>query len=71
MGFQFPLSETSEFNEENHFLGKPIVVSYEELDAKPDRCAYALRHVYRAFGYEEDKIPAEYNRETGELTIPS
>jgi hypothetical protein len=72
IGYQFPLSKPSEFNEEDHFFGKAVVVTYRELDAKPDRCAHALvRQVYRAFQYEEDKIPVEYNRESGQLTIPS
>jgi len=26
--------------------------------------------VYRAFGFEEDEMPAEYNRDTGQLTFP-
>jgi hypothetical protein len=72
MGYQFPLLKPSQFNEEDHFWGKAVVVTYEELDSKPDRCAYALvRQVYRAFQYEEEKVPAEYNRESGQLSIPS
>jgi hypothetical protein len=71
MGYQFPLSKPSEFNEQDHFFGNPVVVPHAELEAAPDRCAYALvRQVYRAFQYEEKAFPVEYNREKGELTIP-
>lgn len=72
MGFLFPLAQPSQFSEDDHFLGQAVTVTYRELDLKPDKCAYALiRQVYRAFQYEEDKIPVEYNRDTGQLTIPS
>ena len=48
-----------------------VLVSWAELHESPDRCAYHLvRQVYRAFGFEEDEMPAEYNRDTGQLTFP-
>jgi hypothetical protein len=60
-----------ESNESDHFFGVPIIVSYADLEASPDRCAYLLtRQVYRAFGHEEKAIPVEYNQEKGELTFP-
>ncbi len=69
--YQFPLSKPSGF-EEADFFGRPVAQTYGDLDAAPDRCAYALvRQVYREFHYEEGKIPMEYNRESGQLSIPS
>jgi hypothetical protein len=47
-------------------------VSWSDLRETPDRCAYQLvRQVYRAFGFEEEQLPEEYDRERNRLTIPA
>jgi hypothetical protein len=70
--YQFADSSFPTFNETDNFLSEPVVESWKDIEATPDRCAYRLiRQVYRAFGHEEQKIPDEYNRETGQLTFPA
>ena len=47
-------------------------VSWSDLRGTPDRCAYHLvRQVYRAFGFEEEQLPEEYDRKRNQLTIPA
>lgn len=48
-----------------------VLATWSELQESPDRCAYHLiRQTYRAFGFEEEEMPAEFDRERGLLTIP-
>jgi Putative DNA-binding domain len=69
MDYQFSES-FSTFDETDDFLGEPVIELWEDLAAMPDRSAYRLtRQVYRAFGHDEQKIPAEYNREEGQLNF--
>ena len=50
---------------------KPAVFSFEELEAKPDLCAFRLvERVYEAFGLRRDAIPQEFDRKTGRLIFP-
>ncbi|GAC1340144.1 MAG: hypothetical protein NVS2B6_17350 [Thermoleophilaceae bacterium] len=71
IGYQFPHSKPSAFDEADDFFGEPVVELWKELEASPDKSAYKLiRQVYRAFHYEEKAIPAEYNRATGQLAFP-
>lgn len=50
---------------------KPLVFRYEEIFSEPDWCAYrlAIRRTYEAFGYGEDEIPAEFDRNARRLVI--
>jgi len=58
--------------EEDALIPDPVVCSWEDLRVSPDRCAFRLvSRIYEAFGYFEDALPAEFSRETGQLTIPS
>lgn len=55
---------------EDMLLHQPHPFSVRELVDEPDRCAFRIvREVYQAFGYTEDKIPAEFDRETGRLEL--
>lgn len=50
---------------------KPLVFSFEEVQAEPDRCGYRLvERVYEAFGLGRDSIPKEFDRQTGRLILP-
>jgi hypothetical protein len=76
IGYMMPLSKPKkyvEISQETSFItDPPLVIPFSELDASPDLCAYALiRHVYRAFEYEEDKIPREFDPTSGELRFPA
>lgn len=49
---------------------KPFRFQREEVVAEPDRCgARVIAFVYEAFGYGEDAIPPELDREKGRLVI--
>ena len=66
------MQEPRAFRGTDAFLGEPVAVSWQELRATPDRCAFHLvRQVYQAFGYEERDIPVEYDRDSGRLTFPA
>ncbi len=44
---------------------------FHEIDDSPDRCGYRLvRRVYQAFGFREENMPRQYDRETGQLILP-
>jgi hypothetical protein len=48
-----------------------LSLAWHELRETPDYAAFLLmRKVYAAFGFEEDAIPLEYNRETRQLSFP-
>ena len=47
-----------------------LVRGCEEIIKEADRCAFSLvRSIYEAFGYEEDKIPVEFDRTTKRLVL--
>jgi len=49
----------------------PISVSLEDLVQYPDYVAFRLvRRVFEAFGYREEAIPSEYNRQEKEIYWP-
>ena len=55
----------------DYFASTPVTVSWDELAATPDRCAFHLvAQLYRDFGYDEDQLPREFNRQTGQLVFP-
>jgi hypothetical protein len=50
---------------------EPVVCSLDEVRDEPDRCGFRLvRRVYQAFGYDEEKVPSEFDRESGRLVLP-
>ncbi|HEX9574017.1 MAG TPA: ATP-binding protein [Myxococcales bacterium] len=61
-----------EISQQPHFFtDPPIEVTWQELHASPDRSAYPLiRQLYRAFEYDEEQIPQEYNAAQGQLRFP-
>ncbi len=53
------------------FLDRALRLPVSEVISEPDWCGFRLvRHIYEAFGYPEDRIPAEFNREKRRLLIP-
>jgi hypothetical protein len=57
--------------QESDLIWAPVDFAYSEIDETPDRCGYRLvRRVYQAFGFGNDKIPRQYDRETGRLLLP-
>jgi hypothetical protein len=74
IGFQMPLEDQqtlSALNDRDYFSSTPVVVTWEELNATPDRCAmHLVGQLYRDFGYLEDKLPYEYDPLTGVLAFP-
>lgn len=68
----FRMQEPRAYRGTDAFLGEPVVVSWKELFATPDRCAFHLvRQVYQAFGFEERDLPVEYDRDSGRVTFPA
>lgn len=49
----------------------PLTFQLERLFSEPDRCGFRLvRRVYEAFGYRENEIPREFDRDSGRLVLP-
>lgn len=73
IGFQMPITEQqtlSQLNDRDYFSSTPAVVTWEELNVTPDRCAlHLVGQLYRDFGYLEDQLPREYNQQTGVLAF--
>lgn len=62
----------NDFTEADDLVGdKPLVFRLEEIIDEPDWCAYrlAIRRTYEAFGYYEDEIPSEFDRDARRLVI--
>lgn len=74
MGYQMPradLRPLMDLADRDYFSSTPVVVSRQELNETPDRCAiHLVSQLYRDFGYDEEQLPREYNRETGRLVFP-
>lgn len=67
IGYQF--ADRSRPLEDDDFV-TAVMVQWSELQVSPDGCAYHLvRQTYRAFGFEEDQVPGEFDRKKG-LIIP-
>jgi len=62
---------TRQSREADLLWSKPIQHTCQDFRQSPDRCAFRLvKRVYEAFGYREDAIPIEYNKEEGRLVLP-
>lgn len=49
---------------------RPLTFSSDEVTNEPDRCGYRLvQRIYRAFGWKEDDMPAEFDRAVGRLLL--
>ncbi len=49
---------------------EPLLFDFSDLLEEPDRCGFRLvRRVYEAFGYREDEMPREFDREAGHLIL--
>jgi hypothetical protein len=56
---------------EPDLIWEPLAFTFREIDESPDRCGFRLvRRVYQAFGFREDAMPRQYDRETGRLVLP-
>jgi hypothetical protein len=65
-----PLRRPGHPEVEDVLLHQPHPFYAHELIDEPDRCAFRIvREIYQAFGYTEDKIPAELDRTTGRLEL--
>lgn len=70
MPYLSPNSRKS-FEGPDFVLGRPLVLRAEQIRNEPDRCAFRLyKRVYEAFGFDEDAIPPEFDRQTGRLVLP-
>lgn len=64
------LSERMYSEESDLLWEKPLVFSFQEVEAD-DSCAFRLiERVYEAFGLRRDAIPQEFDRQTGRLILP-
>jgi len=67
---EYRVRDHMELDEDEVAWEQPRELALRELIEAPDRCAYRLvRRLYRAFGFGEDKIPRQFDRETGRLVI--
>lgn len=66
-----PRTRSAEFDAaEDLVLERPLVFTFGELAAQPDRCGYRLvERVYEAFGYRRDAIPREFDARVGRLVL--
>ena len=56
---------------EPDLIWEPLALTFREVDESPDRCGFRLvRRIYQAFGFREDAMPRQYDRETGRLVLP-
>lgn len=57
--------------DEPDLIWEPVVFTFGEIDATPDRCGFRLvRRVYQAFGLRETDMPRQYDPQTGRLVLP-
>lgn len=67
----FHLNDPVEWPESDLVWDPARVFSFEEIDTAPDRCGFQLvRRVYQAFGFRQEDVPREYDRETARLVLP-
>jgi hypothetical protein len=58
-------------SEEPDLIWEPEVFTFKEINEAPDRCGFRLvRRVYQAFGWREEDMPRQFDRETGKLILP-
>lgn len=51
--------------------GAPFELSFRDVRDQPDRCGFRIvRQIYAEFGFREEAIPREYDRESGRLVLP-
>lgn len=48
----------------------PLVFPFEDLRRAPDQCSFRwISRLYAAFGFDENDIPAEFDRGSGRLML--
>jgi len=68
-GYRPPAAELGDLADA--VLERPLVLTYGELAAHPDRGGYRLiERVYEVFGFRRDAIPREYDPASGRLVLP-
>lgn len=74
IGYAMPRSELlplAKLADRDYFSSTPVTVSLEQVEATPDRCAiHLVSQLYRDFGYDDEQLPREYDRDTGRLVFP-
>ena len=74
IGYLMPRAELqplAKLADRDYFSSTPVYAPRRELDATPDRCAmHLVGQLYRDFGYDEEQLPREYDRQTGRLVFP-
>ncbi len=70
--FHHPLEAPTSYKEGKDLTWeRPLVFRRDSVIEEPDWCGFRLvRRIYEAFGYFEDQIPMEFNRDTRRLEIP-
>lgn len=67
----YAFRQSAPYAERDLVWDDPLEFDWEEILKKPDRCGFRLvARVYEAFGYYEDEIPMEFERESGRLRFP-
>lgn len=69
---RFAFEDPHEYTEEPDLVWeRPLQLRWSEIMDEPDRCGYRLvARVYSAFGFTEDEIPREFDRQSGRLVFP-
>jgi hypothetical protein len=70
-GFALAAQGNSYDDEPDLIWDEPLLFTLREVRDEPDRCGFRLvRRVYQAFGYDEEKVPSEFDRKAGRLILP-
>jgi hypothetical protein len=58
-------------DEDRMNLNRVLTFTRQEVLDEPDRCGFRLlKFIYRGFGFRENAIPREFDRDAGRLVIP-
>lgn len=68
---RYAFRRSEPFSEPDLVWDEPLRFHWEEIAEHPDRCGFRLvQGVYAAFGFYEDEIPENFDRETEVLRFP-
>jgi hypothetical protein len=70
--WSFRREELRIYQDKDFLLEPPLGFKVREIRDEPDRCGYRLvkRFYSDAFGFSEDDLPEEFDRQTGRLVLP-
>ncbi len=69
--FTFRRDPPRVYEEQDLIMAKPLRFTREEITNQPDRCAFThIKMLYNRFGLPEKAVPAEYDRDLGQLRLP-